>query len=373
MTKPQYKSQTIRNAYASFGLLLITTIVSMYDFEERGFRPPNQAEVATILIGLKTLQGTVQGRIKATEPIGKPNDFLTNDELIEMAPLDVPPNFEYISQLESAEEVEVPQEDDLDSVDFEEEDNLDMDFSKLQGKYALKAKQDSKLKTSVDQSESLKNSDWIDVDKDYQVEIDSWKFLKEQNSHIQVGIDEYSNINSGQFYVYAPHFDLISVTGSKVEIDTPSSPVKIISKNKTAIKLPGYQSTFYLEDPIYPGSSFTWREATKNGSRMPNTKQIVDNIILQARNLDKLREFNGDKPLVVTSWYRDPRTNSAVGGATRSDHLTGRSTDLLCPSMSIWEFQKVVLSFWKFGGVGKGANKGFCHVSSDGSYRVWDY
>lgn len=65
--------------------------------------------------------------------------------------------------------------------------------------------------------------------------------------------------------------------------------------------------------------------------------------------------------------------NAAVGGASRSDHLTGRSTDVFCPSMNIWDFQRVVLSFWKFGGVGKGANKGFCHVSSDASYRVWDY
>jgi len=351
MSKPAIKSQTIQNAIASFIVLFLTIVLSTYDFETGKFRPPNQAEVAAILVGAKTLQGTIEGRKRATESIGKSNKD---------------------SKEEVTESAETQNLISIDSID-NEEDDLDVSFSNLKGKYYLVAQTDTKLKTSPVQSSELEISEYREVGQWQRIDIDAWKFLQERNEHIEVVIDEYSAINGGKFYAYAPHFKLFNLLDKEVEIEGPTAVVPVISKNKTAIKLPGYQSAFYLEDPIYPGSAFMWYEATKNGSRIPPTKQIVDNIILQAKNLDKLRAFNGNKPLVVTSWYRDPRTNAAVGGASRSDHLTGRSTDVFCPSMDIWDFQRVVLSFWKFGGVGKGANKGFCHVSSDASYRVWDY
>lgn len=379
--KPLYQSSTVQAAVSAFVILLINTAYATWDGDSQRFRPPSQVEVSSLLGGAFALRETIKGRQRATESIGKPGPEnpiypyyedkpLTDEELLEMSAL-TQPNFDYIASLPSADTYD--EVDLMDSVDNEEDDALDIDFTKLQGKYKLVAKQDTKLKTFFSQSAELAQTDWLDVPKGEVIEVDSWKFLKEQNSHIQVGIDEYKNINDGQFYVFAPHFDLVSVTGNKVEIETLTSPVQVISKNKTTIKLPGYQSTFYLEDSIYPGSAFTWGEATKNGSRVPPTRFVVDNIILQARNLDKLREFNGNKPLVVTSWFRDARTNAAVGGATRSDHLTGRSTDVVCPSMKILDFQNVCLSFWKFGGVGKGFKKGFVHVSSDASYRIWDY
>lgn len=345
MSKPFYKSTTIQAAISSFAILLINTAYSTWQPDTGTFRAPTQVEIGTIIAGAWALKETVEGRKRATESIGQSS-------------------FEPEQQVEAA-----PMMDFIDN----EEDDLDVSFSNLKGRYYLVAQTDTKLKTSPVQSSELEISEYREVGQWQRIDIDAWKFLQERNEHIEVVIDEYSAINGGKFYAYAPHFKLFNLLDKEVEIEGPTAVVPVISKNKTAIKLPGYQSAFYLEDPIYPGSAFMWYEATKNGSRIPPTKQIVDNIILQAKNLDKLRAFNGNKPLVVTSWYRDPRTNAAVGGASRSDHLTGRSTDVFCPSMDIWDFQRVVLSFWKFGGVGKGAIKGFCHVSSDASYRVWDY
>jgi len=38
-----------------------------------------------------------------------------------------------------------------------------------------------------------------------------------------------------------------------------------------------------------------------------------------------------DAPVVVTSAYRSPEVNRAVGGATSSDHMAGQAADILAP------------------------------------------
>lgn len=44
--------------------------------------------------------------------------------------------------------------------------------------------------------------------------------------------------------------------------------------------------------------------------------------------LEHLRRTCGDKPLRIISAYRSPKTNAAVGGATRSRHLVGDAVDI---------------------------------------------
>ncbi len=52
-----------------------------------------------------------------------------------------------------------------------------------------------------------------------------------------------------------------------------------------------------------------------------NLTALVDNV------LDPLRELYG-KPIHVSSGYRCPRLNKAVGGVASSQHLTGQAADL---------------------------------------------
>lgn len=48
---------------------------------------------------------------------------------------------------------------------------------------------------------------------------------------------------------------------------------------------------------------------------------------LVANILDPLREAYG-KPIVVSSGYRSPKLNRAVGGAAKSQHVTGQAADV---------------------------------------------
>ena len=54
---------------------------------------------------------------------------------------------------------------------------------------------------------------------------------------------------------------------------------------------------------------------------------------LVANVLDPLRELYG-KPIVVTSGYRSLKLNKAVGGASRSQHCSGKAADIRCVSDS---------------------------------------
>jgi hypothetical protein len=46
-----------------------------------------------------------------------------------------------------------------------------------------------------------------------------------------------------------------------------------------------------------------------------------------AFRLERLRHRLGDQPISILSWYRNPRHNDDVGGATRSQHMRALATD----------------------------------------------
>lgn len=63
------------------------------------------------------------------------------------------------------------------------------------------------------------------------------------------------------------------------------------------------------------------------------TFEIVDNLNRLADYLDNIREKLG-KPILVSSGYRCPVLNKAVGGVTNSQHQKGLAADLVCADMA---------------------------------------
>lgn len=79
----------------------------------------------------------------------------------------------------------------------------------------------------------------------------------------------------------------------------------------------------------------------------PNDEQIENLRILCFNVLQPLREVLG-KPVIVTSGYRSPVVNKAIGGATTSQHIKGQAADIHVPEMSIqelYDFIKANLPF----------------------------
>lgn len=66
---------------------------------------------------------------------------------------------------------------------------------------------------------------------------------------------------------------------------------------------------------------------------MDNTppKAIMASLQTTAEMLERIRATLG-VPLIVTSGYRSPAVNRAVGGVSSSDHIFGQAADFVAPS-----------------------------------------
>lgn len=84
---------------------------------------------------------------------------------------------------------------------------------------------------------------------------------------------------------------------------------------------------------IYLSPHFSLGEMTATQHReIDNTPPdtIVDVLRDTALRLEEVRDLLGDRVITVSSGYRCPALNKAVGGAAFSAHVTGRAVDFNC-------------------------------------------
>jgi hypothetical protein len=105
---------------------------------------------------------------------------------------------------------------------------------------------------------------------------------------------------------------------------------------------------------IIPDGSFTWLEATHGGKRMPPDQATVDAMVRIATLAQRARDRIG-RPMMITSWYRPPEVNRAVGGASRSRHLVGDAIDFVVSGLSGNEIYWTLDPWWP-GGLGRYKN-----------------
>lgn len=144
----------------------------------------------------------------------------------------------------------------------------------------------------------------------------------------------------------------------------------IISKGKS-LKLPTGE-TVYCDQPIPGTRYFCWGEATKNGTRVPTSKDVVQRIIRVAGILETARKVLGDRKMVVTSWYRPPTVNRAVGGVENSRHVIGDGVDFVVQGMNPLDTFKVI-SPWLGSRGGLGKSSAFVHLDARGYQARWNY
>lgn len=61
------------------------------------------------------------------------------------------------------------------------------------------------------------------------------------------------------------------------------------------------------------------------------TPEVLENLKKTAALLEEVRTLLGGKPLFISSGYRSPDLNHAIGGVANSAHTFGQAADFTCP------------------------------------------
>lgn len=149
------------------------------------------------------------------------------------------------------------------------------------------------------------------------------------------------------------------------DTSTPDVPGRLI-------RVPGFGQV-RASDPVYFGSHFSWGELTKGLDRIPASEAIAQNLVRLAEYLDKARkEILDQRPITITSGYRPPAINRAVGGVSNSRHLFGDAADIVVMGLTPHEvFRR--LDRWHGDKGGLGDSHAFTHLDLRGYRARWNY
>ena len=141
------------------------------------------------------------------------------------------------------------------------------------------------------------------------------------------------------------------------------------------ISIPGISRLVGVNEPVYfepTHCNFTWAEFTKGGSRIPVNATVTQRIVKLAKYMDGVRSFLGDRPIHITSGYRDPYSNRRVGGARNSRHMYGDAVDFWVEGLDLVDVFYRLKKYHSRGGLAVGS--GFIHIDlRPGAAARWTY
>ena len=72
------------------------------------------------------------------------------------------------------------------------------------------------------------------------------------------------------------------------------------------------------------------QEAARRGLDNTPSADVLEHLGEMCAKLEEVRALLG-RPIMISSGYRSPQLNAAIGGATNSAHMLGYAVDLICP------------------------------------------
>lgn len=108
--------------------------------------------------------------------------------------------------------------------------------------------------------------------------------------------------------------------------------------------------------------------------------EIIERLKMTCTKLEEVRLLLGH-PIIVSSGYRSPRLNAAVGGVTTSAHSEGYAADFLCPGFgsplevckkiaaSDLKFDQLIREYDNPDPARSGQSGGWTHISFDPRMR----
>lgn len=106
----------------------------------------------------------------------------------------------------------------------------------------------------------------------------------------------------------------------------------------------------------------------------PMSKEITDNIIELANNLQVIRDYIG-QPIFINSAYRSVAHNKRIGGVSNSQHVLGKASDITVKNISPKRLYRIINRLIKKGLIkqgGLGLYRGFVHYDIRGTKARWN-
>ena len=178
-----------------------------------------------------------------------------------------------------------------------------------------------------------------------------WRNLPTRNQTISSLLEDQKRLNEA----------------SRKSKEAAPKPIPVVIPKRPARWTP---QNIQLSASILPDGNFTWAEATHGGTRMPPNQATVDAMIRIAKLAQRARDRIG-RPFIITSWYRPPAINRAVGGATYSRHLVGDAMDFLCEGLTGNQLYWSLEPWWP-GGLGRYVKfPNLCHIDARNYRARW--
>ena len=127
----------------------------------------------------------------------------------------------------------------------------------------------------------------------------------------------------------------------------------------------------YLSSNLTLEESYFSQTASRLGIDNYPPHSCMDRITFAAYSLEAVRTELGDKPLLISSWYRSPALNVAVHGAQGSGHLHGDCVDFTCPTFGTVDeiVKKLLESAIDFNKIIREFNR-WVHIDFSGTQRT---
>lgn len=138
--------------------------------------------------------------------------------------------------------------------------------------------------------------------------------------------------------------------------------------------LPGLTGRYSFDTPIISGGIVTWGLACKPERRQFLTAEIVQNLInISGRVQQFLQACYPGAAVEITSGFRDPGSNDSVGGASQSQHLSGKALDIYIAGQTPTQMKSKALAWgWlQYGGLGIYQGKDILHLDIGTPGREW--
>lgn len=247
----------------------------------------------------------------------------------------------------------------------------------------LRVVSDTMLKSSTANSSDLPPEAKVFIPRNTIFELRSYQ--QPRRNHVKVTLKgaALGPHRRNTWYCYVPDIHILGTEIANHPTDDNAGQPTNPTDRGIPLQFPGFTGTYYSNDPILrvtqygePGH-FTWGEAlhvdpATGNYRRPSSADVIYGIQRIAKVMEDIRKRYGDRPIQINSWYRDPTTNAAVGGASQSRHMIGDALDFVIPGVHPYTVYADLDTWWGSKG-GLASSSTFTHIDARGYRARWKY